>query len=110
MNKKGMMPMGMHSLLMSLEAIKCLCTHEKAKLEFYEKASHKGKKGKKHPGTQSKARVPKKVCLRSIATCARSMGVHIPCTTLVIVVGLRKMERRNLISAPLRKAVRKRIQ
>jgi hypothetical protein len=33
------------------------------------------------------ARVPKKVHLKSIATCARSMGVHIPCTTLVIVVG-----------------------
>jgi hypothetical protein len=31
---------------------------------------------------------PRKSVLRIIATCARSMGVHIPCTALVIVVGL----------------------
>ncbi len=61
MNKKGMMPMDMHSLLMSLEAIERICTHDKAKLESSKKASHKGKKGKKHPGTKSTARVPKKV-------------------------------------------------
>ncbi len=46
MNKKGMMPMDMHLLLLSLEAIKGVCTHEKAKLEFSKKASPKGKKGK----------------------------------------------------------------
>jgi hypothetical protein len=61
MNKKGMVPMDMHLLLTSLEAIECLCTHEKAKLEFSEKASPKGKKRKKCPGTNSMARVPKKV-------------------------------------------------
>jgi hypothetical protein len=42
--------------------------------------------------------------LRSIATYARSMGAHIPRTTLVIVVGLRRTKRRNPVSAPLRKA------
>jgi hypothetical protein len=47
---------------------------------------------------------PRKPALRSIATFARSMGVHIPCTTLVIVVGLRRTERINPVSAPLRKA------
>ncbi len=42
--------------------------------------------------------------LRSIANYARSMGVHIPHTTQVIVVGLRRMEQKNLVSTPLRKA------
>ncbi len=32
MNKKGMTPMDMHSLLTSLEVIKCICTYEKGKL------------------------------------------------------------------------------
>jgi hypothetical protein len=61
MNKKGMTPMDMCPLLMSLEAIKRVCTHKKAKSESSEKASYKGEKGKKHPGTKSTARVPKKV-------------------------------------------------
>ena len=47
MNKKGMMPMDMHSLLTLLEAIKCACTYKKGKLESSEKFSHKSKKGKK---------------------------------------------------------------
>jgi hypothetical protein len=47
---------------------------------------------------------PRKSALRSIATYARSMGAHIPCTTLVIVVGLRRMERRNPVYVPPRKA------
>jgi hypothetical protein len=47
---------------------------------------------------------PRKSALRSIATYARSMGVHIPCTTLVIVIGLRRMERRNPVFALPRKA------
>ncbi len=107
MNKMGMTPMGMHSLLTSLEAIEHVCIYEKGKSDSYEKSeksSNKGEKGKKHPGTIFLARVPKKVCLRSIATCARNMGAHIPCTTLVIVVGLKKTERRNPISALPRKA------
>jgi hypothetical protein len=95
MNKKGMMPMDMRLLLTSLGAIKRVCTYEKGKSESSEKSSHKSKKGKNA------------LVLRSIATCARSMGVRIPRTTLVIVIGLRKTERRNLISAPLRKLVRK---
>jgi hypothetical protein len=47
---------------------------------------------------------PRKSALRSIAPCVRNMGAHIPRTTLVIVVGLKRMERRNPVSAPLRKA------
>jgi hypothetical protein len=108
MNKKSMTLMDMRSLLTSLDAIKHVCTYEKGKSESPEKSSHKSKKGKKLPGTKATVRVPKKVCTsRSIATCARSMGLCIPHTTLVTVVGLRRTERRNLISAPLRKAVRK---
>jgi hypothetical protein len=59
MNKKGMTPMDMRSLLTLLEAIKCVCTYKKAKPESSKKASHKGKKGKKHPVTNSMARAPK---------------------------------------------------
>ncbi len=56
-----MTPMDMHLLLTTLEAIKRICTHEKAKLESFKKASRKGEKGKKRPGTESMAKVPKKV-------------------------------------------------
>ncbi len=62
MTKKGMTPMGMRLLLTLLEAIKRICTYEKAKLESSQKASNKGKKGMKRTGTSSTARVPKKVC------------------------------------------------
>jgi hypothetical protein len=61
MNEKGMTSMDMRLLLTLLEAIKRVCTYEKGKLESSEKSSNKGKKGKKHPGTDSTARVPKKV-------------------------------------------------
>jgi hypothetical protein len=61
LNKKGMMLMDLHLLLTSLEAIKHVCTHKKAKSESSKKASHKGDKGKKHPGTKSMVWVPKKV-------------------------------------------------
>jgi hypothetical protein len=99
MNKKGMTPMNMRLLLTSLEAIKCVCTYKKGKSESFKKSSHKSKKGKKCP-------VPRKSALRCIATCARSMGAHIPCTTLVIVVGLKRTERSNPISMLLRNAER----
>jgi hypothetical protein len=104
MNKKGMMPMEMHLLLTLLEAIQRVCTYKKGKFESSKKSSNKGKKGKKHSGN---GWFPRKSILRSIATCARSMGARIPCTTLVIIVGLKRMERRNPIPAPLRKAERK---
>ncbi len=61
LNKKGMAPMDRRLLLTSIEVIKRICTHEKAKSESSKKASHKGKNGKKHPGTKSMAMVPKKV-------------------------------------------------
>ncbi len=64
LNKKGMTPMDMHSLLTSLEASEHVCTYEKGKLDDFEKfdkSSNKGKEGKKHPGTNSTGQVPKKV-------------------------------------------------
>jgi hypothetical protein len=61
MNKKGMKPMDMCSLLTSLEAIKRICTYEKGKLKSSKKSSYKSKKEKKHPGINSMVRVPKKV-------------------------------------------------
>jgi hypothetical protein len=61
MNEKGMMPMDMRLLLTSLKSIKRVCTYGKGKSESSEKSSHKSKKGKKHPGTNSTVRVPKKV-------------------------------------------------
>ncbi len=77
MNKKGMMLMDMRLLLTSLEAIKHVCTHKKAKLESSKKASHKGKKGKKHPGTESTARVPKKVHFKKHCDlCKRHGGMY----------------------------------
>jgi hypothetical protein len=47
--------------------------------------------------------IPRKSALRSIATYARSMGVHIPCTTLVIVEGFEKDGKEKSSFAPLRK-------
>jgi hypothetical protein len=46
---------------------------------------------------------PRKSDLRSIAYSARSIGAHIPRTAFAIVIGLRRTERRNPVSAPLRK-------
>jgi hypothetical protein len=47
MNEKGMTLMDMHLLLTSLEAIKRVCAHKKAELEFSKKASHKCQKGQR---------------------------------------------------------------
>ncbi len=77
LNEMGMMLMDMCLLLMSLEAIERICTHEKAKLESPKKASYKGKKGKKHPGTKSAARVPNKVCFeKNCNLCKRHGGAY----------------------------------
>ncbi len=61
MNKKGMTPMDMRSLLSSLEAIERICTYEQGKSEPSEKSSHKSEKGKKRLVTKAAIRVPKKV-------------------------------------------------
>jgi hypothetical protein len=80
MNEKGMTPMDMRLLLTLLEAIKCICTYEKGKSDSYEKSdksSNKGGKGKKCPGTDSTARVPKKVCFEKHCNlCKKHRGTH----------------------------------
>jgi hypothetical protein len=113
LNKKGMTPMDMRTLLTLLEAIERVCTHEKGKLDNHEeseKSSYKGKKGKKGQVLILWSAFPRKSNLRSIATCARSMGAHITLTQLVNVISMRKTEQKNLVSAPLRKAEGKTIQ
>jgi hypothetical protein len=85
MNKKGMTPMDMRLLLTSLEAIEHICTHEKDKLDNHEKSdksSYKGEKGKKHPGTNSTVRVPKKVQFEKHCNlCKKHGGAHTTHTT-----------------------------
>jgi hypothetical protein len=80
MNKKGMTPMDMRSLLMSLEVIKRVCTYKKGKLDTFEKSdksSNKGEKGKKCPGTNSTVRVPKKVRFeKHCKLCKKHGGAH----------------------------------
>jgi hypothetical protein len=107
MNKKSMTPMDMRSLLTLLEAIERICTYDKGKLEFPRSLLTRARKGRNLLVLIPRPGFPRKFALRSIATCARSMGAHIPCTTLVIVIGLKRTERRNQISTPLRKAERK---
>ncbi len=74
MNKKGMMPMDMRSLLTSLEAIERVCTYEKGKPESSEKSSQKSEKGKKRPGIDSTVRVPKKVCFKKHCDLCKKHG------------------------------------
>ncbi len=74
MNKKGMTPMDMRSLLTSLEVIERVCTYEKGKSESYKKSSKKDEKGKKRPGTNSLARVPKKVCFEKNCNLCKKHG------------------------------------
>jgi hypothetical protein len=74
LNEKGMTPMDMRSLLTSLEAIECMCTYEKGKLESSEKSSHKSKKGKKRPGTDATIHVPKKVCFEKHCNLCKKRG------------------------------------
>ncbi len=74
MNKTGMTFMDMHLLLTLLEAIECICTYKKGKLESSEKSSHKSKKGKKRPGTGATIRVSKKVCFEKHCNLCKNHG------------------------------------
>ncbi len=77
--------MDMHLLLTSLEAIECICTHKKGKLDNNEKSnqsSNKGEKGKKRPGTNSTVPVPKKVQFeKHWDLCKKHGGAHTSHTT-----------------------------
>jgi hypothetical protein len=107
MNKKGMTLMDLHLLLTLMEAIECVCTYEKGKPDSYKKSEKSSNKGETRRNTLVPILwpgFPRKPILRKTATFARGMGAHIPCTTLVIVIGSKRMETRNPISAPPRKA------
>jgi hypothetical protein len=76
-----MMPMDMHMLLTLLEAIECICTHEKGKPdEKSKKSSSNEKKGKNGQVLILWSAFPRKSDVRRIATCVRNMGAHIPLT------------------------------
>ncbi len=63
LHEKSGTPVDMCSLLLSLEAIECVCGQERSKnsnASCDEKALHSEKKSTKQPGTGSNARVPKK--------------------------------------------------
>ena len=83
LNEKGMTPLDMCALLTSLEAIERVCTHEKGKQEEKaEKASFNGKKGKKRPGTDPTACVPKKARFaKNCNLCKKHGGAHTPHNT-----------------------------
>jgi hypothetical protein len=106
-NKKGMMLMDMHLLLTSLEAVEHVCTYKKANQNLLRRLPTMARKGRNILVPSLRPGFPRKSALRSIVTCAKSMGACIPRTTLVIAVGSRKTERRSPNSTPLRKAVRK---
>ncbi len=53
LQEKGMTPMDMRSLQVSLEVIKCVCTHEKTHTPSGEKASHKNEAGAKRPNNST---------------------------------------------------------
>jgi hypothetical protein len=63
-HETGGTPVDMHSLLLSLKAIQCICGQEKSErsnASHDKKALHSDKKGTKRPGTDHSPRVPKKV-------------------------------------------------
>jgi hypothetical protein len=74
LHNKGMTPMGMCSLLMSLKAIERVCTQKKSNAQSGKKASNKGKKGNKQPGTESMAWVPKKACTKKHCNLCKKHG------------------------------------
>jgi hypothetical protein len=91
LQEKGMTPMGMHSLQASLEAIERICTTEKTHAPSGKKASHKNKAGVKRPSTGATKQAHKKAILRSLASCARNMGVRILHRLPKIAASMRKM-------------------
>jgi hypothetical protein len=84
MNKKVMTLMDMQLLLTLLEAIECVCTHERGKPdnEKSENFSYKGEKGKTRPGTNPTVRVPKKVHFeKHCDLCKKHGGAHMTHST-----------------------------
>jgi hypothetical protein len=82
LQKKGMTLVDMCLLLMSLEAIKCVCMQVKSSAQSDTKASNKGEKGNKQPGTDATIRAPKKACTKKHCNlCKKHGGTHTMHTT-----------------------------
>jgi hypothetical protein len=62
LHKKGMTPVEMCLLLLSLETIERICTQDKSNAQFNVIASHKSNRRNKRTGTEATVQVPKKVC------------------------------------------------
>ncbi len=72
-----MTPIDIRSLLMSLEAIEHVCAQEKSNAQSNKKASNKGEKKNNRPGSESTARVPKKVCTKKHCNlCKKYWGMY----------------------------------
>jgi hypothetical protein len=69
----------------------------------------RARKGRNIPVPVLWSRFPKKSVTRSIATYARRMGACTRLTVPVNVVSMKKMEQKNQVSVPLRKAERRSI-
>jgi hypothetical protein len=77
LHEKGMTPVEIYSLRMSIESIERVCTQEKANAQCNKKASNKGKKENMRPGTKSMTRVLKKFCTEKHCNlCKKHGGVY----------------------------------
>ncbi len=77
LQEKGISPMDMRYLQGSLEAIKRVCTPEKAHAQSGKKVSQKSKAGNKRPSTGATKQVSKKVrSKKSCKLCKKHGGVH----------------------------------
>ncbi len=107
MNKKGMMPMDMRSLLTHWMQLNASAPMRRANWILLRNPTSLPiieRKGRNALVPILRSGFPRKSALRRIANYARSMGAHTPCMTLMIFIGLRRTERRNPVSVPLRKA------
>jgi hypothetical protein len=94
LHKKGGTPVDMRSLLLSLEAIKCLCGQERYEKSnaSHDKALHSNKRVQSNLVLTIAPESQRKLVPRNTVTFARSMGARTQCTILVIAISLRKTE------------------
>jgi hypothetical protein len=109
LHKKGMTPVDMHLLLMSLEAIECVCTQEKSNAQSNKKASQKGTRGNKRPGAESTTRVPKKACTKKHCNLCKKHGDACTMHNRKDCPRYEKDRTENSISSPSRTAKRNQI-
>ncbi len=106
LHKKGMTPVDMRLLLLSLKAFERICTKKDPIHNPMRRLLTRARRETRGLVPSLWARLPRKLAPRSILTSARSMGACIPCTIPRIVVGTRKTGWSNPIFTPPRKAER----